>query len=417
MYRVKDAFKALKKRWVVSLLLLIQFTYGLSTITGTSNIFYNLYSMNFNSILDLNSTFLVVPDGNVTSTGNTTKEQVEGIYNKLKDHKDVISFGTYSEATVILDTKARPLDSELVEAFTRSPKTSGLREPYINGIVIDENYNRLLDLKVSKGQGFSAQDFNKNSNEETNVLAGSFFKKFYKLGDLINNQYRIIGFLPDKYIVNANMSNTYLKLDKAIIIPMSKDRYNNADSMLMRLQFNTVLKLRSGADLEQLTQIVQLQGNSPLKLENLGDTVRKTIKENAYLEIPQLVLGLSFVLFSVIGIVVTTMVSILIRRREFGIKLAFGESTIGVFSQITYENLMIGIAGLGLSLLHFTWKYKDLLQVSSEINMANPLDFKLNGSILVIVFFIFMCIISIASFFIYLFIRKQEPKSLIGGME
>lgn len=130
-----------------------------------------------------------------------------------------------------------------------------------------------------------------------------------------------------------------------------------------------------------------------------------------------MVLGLSFILFSVFGMVVTTIVSIMIRKREFGIKLALGESEHGILYQIIIENLIIAVAGLGLSLVHFMWKYKGLLQFSSDMNLASPLDYKANGSVIGIVFIILLTVILISNFFIYLFIRKQELKTLIGGME
>lgn len=107
----------------------------------------------------------------------------------------------------------------------------------------------------------------------------------------------------------------------------------------------------------------------------------------------------------------------MIRKREFGIKLALGESTLGIYIQIIIENSIIGISGMILSLVHFLWKYSGLLHFSSEINLASPLDFKLNSFIIFFVFMILIFIILISSFIVYLFIRRLEPKSLIGGME
>jgi putative ABC transport system permease protein len=421
MLKLKSALTALRKRWVISILLLVQITYGLSTITGSVNIFYNLFYLNSGSLLDLNSTYLVVPGRITTGTHeqNYNKEQVEQIYNRLSNNKDVISYGTYYEDNVILDRSTRPLDSKFVADLTKT-KTgiNGLNDPMISAIVIDQNYYRLLDLQLKHGHGFSAQDFNKNSNQEVNVLVGSYFQKYYKIGDVINDKYKIIGFLPNKYIVNNNTTNTYLKLDRAMLIPMPEDRYNYYGSMFLRLHLGTILKLRQGADLEQLTPILQLPGNDvKLSLKNLGEDIRQNVADNAYTEIPQLVLGLSFIFLSVIGIVVTTIVSIIIRKREFGIKLALGESTQGIFSQIIIENSIIGVTGMGLSLAYFISKYRGLLQLSREMNLASPLDFKMNGSILFFDFLVLFMVIVLSSFVVYLFIRKVEPKSLIGGME
>jgi putative ABC transport system permease protein len=75
------------------------------------------------------------------------------------------------------------------------------------------------------------------------------------------------------------------------------------------------------------------------------------------------------------------------------------------------------IVGMGLSLAHFAWKYNGLLKFSSEMNMASVLDFKFNSPILFAVFLVLLLIIFLSNFFVFLFIRKMESKSLIGGME
>lgn len=417
MLRVKGALKGLQKRWIFSLLLLIQITYGLSTITGSTNVFYNLYYLGHHSVLDLNSTYLIVPK---KSTGkmieeNSGKEKIEEIYNRLAHHQDVIAYGTYEEQFITLDSSSRPLNSKMTAELTNTHLPIG--KPSINGIMIDENYNQLLDLHITEGRGFSGQDFKKNRDDKTSVLVGSYFKSYFQIGDEINHQYTIIGFLPDKYIVNSNTSNIYQKLGKAMLIPMSEDIANDPGSMVIRINNGAILKLREGADLDQLNQIIQLPDNDPLILKNLGDDVRHNISSNAYLELPQLILGAAFILFSVTGIIVTTIVSIMIRKREFGIKLVLGESIHGIFRQIMMENAAIGIMGMGISLIHFKWKFNGLMGYSSDFDLASPLDFKLNVSILFVIFLILVLIMVLSNFIVFGFIRRLEPKALIGGME
>jgi putative ABC transport system permease protein len=415
MYRIRDALRALKNRWVISILLLIQFTYGLSTITGSSNIYLNLYDMNFNSLLDLKSTYIVVPAKGSATAEKLSEEQIEKIYHQLEQHSNVISLGTYVEDILLLDTSLNP-DRRLVDQLTRSSMTSGLNEPFITGIMIDEQYNELLNRQFAADTGFTSQDFRKNSQGLVPILLGSFFKSYYNLGDLINGKYKIVGFLPDKYLVHNNTSNVYLKLDKAFIMPMPVDRYHSNDAIASRLQQTTILTLKPDSNVEELSNIFS-SNQVNLTLKNLGASVQQSIEQNIYLETFQTVLGIAFVMFSITGIVITTIVSLMIRKREFGIKLALGERPLGILGQITIENILIGVIGFGLSLIHFQWKYRELLQISKEINMLSPLDFKLDGSILFIIFIIFSFIIAVSSFIIYLYIRKQDVKSLIGGME
>lgn len=91
--------------------------------------------------------------------------------------------------------------------------------------------------------------------------------------------------------------------------------------MFLRLHQSTVLYLQNGADVKKLEESIQLKGNGgTFHLKSLGDEINEDVTLNGYSEIPQLIVGILFVVFSIVGIVVTTIVSILMRKREFGIK-------------------------------------------------------------------------------------------------
>ena len=59
-----------------------------------------------------------------------------------------------------------------------------------------------------------------------------------------------------------------------------------------------------------------------------------------------LIVGSLFILFIIAGMVVTTIVSIIMRKREFGIKMVLGESKFGMLIQIVLENICIAIVGM-----------------------------------------------------------------------
>ncbi|MFK4426365.1 ABC transporter permease [Bacillus mycoides] len=421
MMRIKSAVIALKKRFLFSLLLLIQFTLGLSTITSSINVFYNLYYLNDNSssVLDLDNTYLISFDMNTDRlrSDQFNKEQIQEIYNKIQQNKDVISYGTYEERIIELESSNRLLKNSMLGDLKN--KTFHDERPTINTIIVDENYYRLLNVSLKTGKGFLHQDFLKKGEERMNVLAGSYFKEYFQVGDTINDRYTIIGFLPEnKFIVNNNSTNTYLKLDKAMILPMPSERYEEHESMFLRLHQSTVLTLRKGADIKKLQETIQLKGNDvTLYLKNLGEEINKDVTVNSYSEIPQLIVGILFILFSIAGIVVTTIISIMMRKREFGIKLVLGDSKIGIFIQIVLENTFVGIAGMGMSLAYFLFRYGALLQTAKDLNVASVLDFKLNLPILFLVFLFLLLIIIVSNFIVFLFIRNLEPKTLIGGME
>ncbi|MEK4694927.1 ABC transporter permease [Bacillus sp. FSL M8-0063] len=421
MMRIKSAFIALKKRFLFSVLLLIQITFGLATITSSINVFYNLHHLNdkSSSALNVDKTYLVTFERTTDrlQSNQFNKEQIKAVYNTIHQNKDVISYGTYEESLIEIESSNRPLQNNMIADLKH--KTFHDERPTVQTIVVDENYYKLLGLHLKPKEGFLHEDFPKNSEEKTKVLMGSYFKKYFQVGDTINNQYTIIGFLPEnKFIVDNNTTNVYLKLDYAMIMPMSSNRYENYEGMFLRLHQSTVLHLRKDADVKKLEESIQLKGNGgTFHLKNLGDEINIDVTLNSYSELPQLIVGILFILFSIVGMAVTTIVSILMRKREFGIKIVFGESKFGMFIQIVLENIIVAIVGLGMSIAYFSWRYGKLLQMSKDFKAVSALDFKLDMPILFLVFLFLLLIIIVSNVIVFLFIRKLEPKTLIGGME
>lgn len=421
MMRIKSAFIALKKRFLFSVLLLIQITFGLATITSSINVFYNLHHLNdkSSSVLNVDKTYLI----NFETTADRlqskkfNKEQIQEVYKTIQQNKDVISYGTYEQRVIEIESSNRTLQTSMITDLKH--KTFYDDRPTIKTIFVDENYYKLLHLPLKFEEGFLHEDFQKNSEDKTKVLMGSYFKKYFQVGDTINNQYTITGFLPEnKFIVNNNTTNTYLKLDYAMIMPMSSNRYEKYEAMFLRLHQSTVLYLQKGADIKKLEESIQLKGNDgTFYLKSLGEEINEGVTLDSYSEIPQLIVGILFILFSIVGIVVTTIISIMMRKREFGIKLVFGESKFGMFIQIVLENIIVAIVGLGMSLVYFSWRYGALLQMSKDLKTATVLDFKLDMPILFLVFLFLLLIIIVSNVIVFLFIRKLEPKTLIGGME
>ncbi|KKC53333.1 ABC transporter permease [Bacillus sp. UMTAT18] len=421
MMKIKSAFLALKKRLLFSVLLLIQITFGLATITSSINVFYNLHHLNdkSSSVLNVDKTYLInfETTADRSQSNKFNKEQIQEVYKTIQQNKDVISYGTYEQRVIEIESSNRPLQTSMINDLKH--KTYHDDTPTIKTIFVDENYYKLLHLPLKFEEGFLHEDFQKNSEEKTKVLMGSYFKKYFQVGDTINNQYTITGFLPEnKFIVNNNTTNTYLKLDYAMIMPMSSNRYEKYEAMFLRLHQSTVLYLQKGADIKKLEESIQLKGNDgTFYLKSLGEEINEGVTLDSYSEIPQLIVGILFILFSIVGIVVTTIISILMRKREFGIKIAFGESKFGMFIQIVLENIIVAIVGLGMSLVYFSWRYGALLQMSKDIKTVTVLDFKLDMPILFLVFLFLLLIIVVSNVIVFLFIRKLEPKTLIGGME
>ncbi|EOO28177.1 hypothetical protein ICM_02318 [Bacillus cereus BAG1X2-3] len=160
--RLKSALMALKNRLLISIFLLIQFTFGLAAITLSINTLYNFYYLgnSSNSLLDLESTYFITYDEMTTDrlkADQFNKGQIEEVYKKMQQNKDVISYGTYEKEIIELESSNRPLQNSMIDDLKQ--KTFKIEEPTIKTISVDENYYKLLHLPLQAKEGFSHEDF------------------------------------------------------------------------------------------------------------------------------------------------------------------------------------------------------------------------------------------------------------------
>lgn len=136
--RLKSALMALKNRLLISIFLLIQFTFGLAAITLSINMLCNFHYLenSSNSLLDLESTYFITYDGMTTDrlkADQFNKGQVEEIYKKMQQNKDVISYGTYEESIIELESSNRPLQESMLEELKN--KTFRDKNPTILSLI------------------------------------------------------------------------------------------------------------------------------------------------------------------------------------------------------------------------------------------------------------------------------------------
>lgn len=418
MNRIQQIFISLKSRWFFILLILIQLTIGMAVLTMTASYLLNLKSLKNNSVLNLDSTYLLVGAEQVEKESwKYSEKDVDQIYQNLRNHPDVQGIGTYQTGSIILDKDNRTMDSRLLEDLT--DRRMAEMGPMIETLLVDEFYEQnFLELNI-EGQRFTKDDFRKKSGETLPVLAGPYFKEYFKIGDTINGEYVIRGFLPEnKYIVDNNTTDLYKKLDRLMITPMPVDLYTDPVNKLIRLGKGTVLKLNPLPNLAALNRIIQVKDSlDPMKLKSFGDEVRKVYDEDVDDIVPTLIFGAAFLLLLVIGIVMTTIILIRMKKREIGIRLAIGESKRSFFFQLLLENTLILVTGMAMGVLTYTISYGEVLEEIKRSSMASARDIKIDFFTLFYIAIFLFVIMAAVNYFIYLYIRRLEPKTLIGGMD
>ena len=90
-----------------------------------------------------------------------------------------------------------------------------------NILYADKNFLDLFSVNISSGRTFSKDDFSINSSTIP-VIAGEIYAKAFKLGDVIGNKYKIIGFIEkENYVINMSASGEIIELDNYLILPFS----------------------------------------------------------------------------------------------------------------------------------------------------------------------------------------------------
>ncbi|AZB41558.1 ABC transporter permease [Bacillus sp. FJAT-42376] len=417
MFRIKRALLAIKKRWVLSLLLLLQFTIGLSILTGAASLFNSIFYIknSANSMLDPAYTYLPLYENLDPASNQLKKEEMDEVFKRLEANKDVKAYGTYSQEIIPLDKTTAVFKKEMLEELTIGPLSES--DPMVRALVIDENYSRFLNLSLSEGKGFSSRDF-ETGGTITNVIAGSFFKKYFQVGDTIHNQYKIIGFLPEnQFIVYVNFSNAYQKSDKLMLLPMPVERAADPDDLLIRLKQNTVLQLRENADLTKLKREMKLdRTDGKATINHMEKAISDTVRNALSNKIPLFIASIGVLFFSITGIVITSIVSMKMRKREFGIRMAVGESKAGILVQLALENVFIAIAGFGLSQLYFYCKNQVFFQLSSQLDDVYASSLTYNTPVVLTDLGGLLCLLFVSNLIVFFFLRKLEPRSFTGGI-
>lgn len=421
--RFNSALKELWNRKIISVLIVFQFTLGLFHFITSVNIYYsmNYLSNNNKCLLDINTTYFMrtYNKKQYKDFNQEMKDSVNKVYEALINSKLIEGYGSYNTYMPFeLKNSSKPITEELKSSLI-NPQTH-VDKPTIETIMIDKGYYDMLKKSLSKGKGFTAADFEKKPEEKQGVILGSFFEKYFDIGDIINNKFIVYGFLKkDKFIPIQNVGNIYAKFDKRMILPNTNYTMNDSESRYYELVQGTLLKLKNKEDADAVNKLLLDKGKDlQFYIKNLGEDIHDenvAVNKN---EKPIIIMEIIIGAFFILGIVVTTLASILIRKREFGIKLAFGESLKGIFYQLLIENFITFFIGFVLSLVYFRIKYADVIRNANATGIAGIFDVKLNLPILVIVFLITFSIVIIANMIILeLFLKKLEPKELIGGIE
>lgn len=283
---------------------------------------------------------------------------------------------------------------------------------YRNNILgLDKNFLSFYSFPISKGRNLTKDDYKDKNNLP--VVLGSNFEENYNLGDTIsieNKAFTIIGFIKKdtKFLQEGNIfTDSLINLNDYIIMPIYFYDLNDIDkvSFMKSFIFNKPNTLTID-DLEINEKIKELSLDYVVRpFNDIMKLFYNSTKGPAKIKIINSIL-LLFITMS--GLVSSAIVSLLKRKREFGILIALGASKKSILLQVILENTLLVIFSFILSILQFAFYGRYLYNgiVTVNLNITN---------LFITVCILFIIIISI-SLILLIQIFKFSSKELIGGI-
>lgn len=422
---VKPVLKSLSSKKISVFFMILQIAitiffiiFTINTLDCNKYLRKNLQQKNF----DFDKTmYLLILNHNSSDDYNKRFTEFE---NYVENLEEVENAGTYDFSNLIF------AELENNEKYTevRQKEVKGtFKENWGNSsevLYIEPGIYNLMQLNIKEGRPLKKDDFYKKDNNLVPALIGYNYKDVIKPGDILtdpysNTKYQAVGILDKNQTWLSDMTWYYYlpkNLDDKFILP-----YTEADS-----QDNTMVEVKSqhyfykindNADLNK-TQIKINEKASELNLVLLDKTMEESFNtlKNENTEIfKQNIFKASFLfLFSVIGVSLSFSSLIQKRKREIGIRMAFGASKSFICKMIIIENALIIISGFLCSLsVFFILKLKEYFQVKYDAIGINPFEvLNLNDFLILFIILIILNILTVISALYKL--KKITVKELMG---
>lgn len=279
-----------------------------------------------------------------------------------------------------------------------------------------------LKLQLSDGRNFSPSDFKGVSDYKTvPTIIGSSLSSIYKLGDIItcprspnqldNSKFEVVGILKSgqEFFKNDMLGEGPLNLNDVLIFPVNCDFAETVNSY-----FNNLCSIPSNTS-EATEKIfdVSKNHNMMLNVSSIKDLITSKYEEDLTLLRGYLVINISMIIFSLFGIVVTMIMLVESRKREFGIRLATGATKSYLYSLILGEMLVTDVIGFIFGLLIYRLEGGRIIEYSLSQGFFEFYNFKVIGTMIGIS----LALIILFSLNVIVRIYKMEPRELIKGRD
>ncbi len=411
---IKDAFETIRhnKIWtcIIVVLSLVSFMISLNTFTNAMSLytqidmvkevlsnkyFDNLYTLRIDNL-----------DGNEA----TTILNIEQYISSLENTKLGAFYETGEYFNELTTNQLYLNKNSEIYKNTYREKSLGISEIiYINGEMLD-----FINSKITTEMLFD------KTSEYLPIYVGSSYKDIISVGEILtmsrtSQKYIVKGYLEDEMWLNDDdfISFAPVSLNNKFMIPFSElDKNDNITQLSVNgkifASFNSnnvkqnINKINSYATSNNLKININSLNTS---IENYKRDNEEIIKNNIFLSIMVGICSLTSII-SAISIVV------LLRKKEYGIKIAFGLTKKKLIYSLISEVI---IMELFAAIITFTFVY---LKTSMDQSVFNEVYLRTLGSSSILYLIIMLIIVCSLVLILPLFIiNRYVPSELIKGGE
>lgn len=388
MFILKDILYGIRTKKKISILIVIQLTFTLFISYSILNIYFDGAIVSSNSRWALNN--------------------IEDIY--LINAKDESLARRDNNLYIEIVEKINEEKKGVIGAYSTISLSIDIFNDYdVTGVSMDKDYYNMLNENFILGKGFSEEDFLFNPSLPIPIILGSDYKNKCKINDVFEEKYSgqkyiVIGFLKaNKYFIESNYYlSSYINSKNSFIIPMSENS-SSVGSKEFFIKFN---------DSEE-----KVINSDEIIIKNMKEAIKSDL--NGFFEsnkqwVPFLIIS---VFIALIGVIISTILSIIFRRREFGIRIVLGESFKAITLKVIAENIILSIISSILTIFLTYIININFIKATRYNTIENIVFINFNMTFFIPIVLTIIIINIFTSAILFGILKRIQPKELIGGID
>ncbi|WHY29933.1 ABC transporter permease [Bacillus wiedmannii] len=311
------------------------------------------------------------------------------VANNLSTHKNFYELYATQDITLFSEEKAKSDYQHFIQGLsntiTITNTTNYLFRNYslslkkengtIKTLIIDKDINKYFHIRLSQGRYFEESEFHKSVFDIRPVILGANYKEKVFIGDVIPSgkmKLKVIGFLeknsPFTYPRSGEiLDNRITLLDDMAILPIGTEEieFYSVELLYNGLIIETNGKVDINEFQKEVLKVTEGKGYSyyVTNPNKLLENEKQGIDNMSY---PLLLSGI-VLSFSFISILLTSMATLYMERKNISIKSALGASAFQLCLPFVIEYMLLFILSICIGIMYFQWENSGVIEIQKGL--------------------------------------------------